>query len=180
VIAGIIGAVSFKMYLNTKAGSRQWDWFTFNMPVFGDLFRKVALSRFTKTLATLLESGVNMLGSLEIVAGVAGNILVEEAVMYARDQVSRGKQLSEPLGESKIFPPLICRMVAVGEKTGQLEGLLKKISEFYDHEVRATVKALTSILEPILIAAMGLVVGTIVLAIFLPIIELQKKLGGAT
>lgn len=176
--AMIVAAVAVKMYLGTKQGSRQWDWLLFNMPVFGELFRKVALSRFTKTLATLLESGVNMLGSLEIVAGVAGNVLVEDAVLYARDQVSRGKQLSEPLSESKIFPPLICRMVAVGEKTGQLEALLKKISEFYDHEVRATVKALTSILEPILIAVMGLVVGTIVLAIFLPIIELQKKLGG--
>lgn len=179
IIGGfIVLAILFKLYIGTRGGRKQWHWFLFHVPIFGELFRKVSLSRFSKTLATLLESGVNMLGSLEIVAGVAGNRLVEEAVFKARDEVSKGKQLSEPLSTFKVFPPILVRMVAVGEKTGQLETLLKKISEFYDHEVRTTVKALTSILEPILIAAMGAIVGTIVLAIFLPIIELQKKLSG--
>lgn len=179
VIGGfIVLCILFKLYIGTKGGQKQWHWFLFHVPIFGELFRKVSLSRFSKTLATLLESGVNMLGSLEIVAGVAGNRLVEEAVLKARDEVSKGKQLSEPLSTFKVFPPILVRMAAVGEKTGQLETLLKKISEFYEHEVRTTVKALTSILEPILIAAMGAIVGTIVLAIFLPIIELQKKLSG--
>lgn len=174
----VVLLILFKLYIGTRAGQKQWHWLLFHLPIFGELFRKVSLSRFSKTLSTLLESGVNMLGSLEIVAGVAGNRLVEEAVLKARDEVSKGKQLSEPLGSFKVFPPILVRMVAVGEKTGQLETLLKKISEFYDHEVRTTVKALTSILEPILIATMGVIVGTIVLAIFLPIIELQKKLSG--
>lgn len=179
LIGMIVLVVGFRLYIGTKGGQWQWHWFLFHMPVFGTLARKVALSRFSRTLATLLESGVNMLGALEIVAGVAGNRLIEAAVLYSRDQVSRGKQLSEPLGQIKIFPPILVRMVAVGEKTGQLEGLLNKIAHFYDHEVRATVKALTSILEPILIFTMGIVVGTIVLAIFLPIIELQAKLTGS-
>lgn len=179
ILLGMVAAfIGFKVYIGTKSGGWQWDWLIFHLPVFGPLARKVALSRFSRTLATLLESGVPMLGALEIVAGVAGNKLVEEAVTFARDQVSRGKQLSEPMGQVKIFPPIVVRMVAVGEKTGQLETLLGKIAQFYDHEVRATVKALTSILEPILIFVMGVVVGTIVLAIFLPIIALQAKLTG--
>jgi len=178
ILAAIAFFVGVKFYIGTKSGKWQWDWLIFHLPIFGQLARKVALARFSRTLATLLESGVPMLGALEIVGGVAGNKLVEEAVIFARDQVSRGKQLSEPMGQVRIFPPIVVRMVAVGEKTGQLETLLNKIAQFYDHEVRATVKALTSILEPILIFVMGFVVGTIVLAIFLPIIALQQKLTG--
>lgn len=173
---GLVAAIlAIRFYTRTKGGQRIWHIFLFNLPIFGELMRKVAISRFTRTLGTLLESGVNMLQSLEIVAGVAGNRIIEEATLYARDQISRGKQLSGPMGEHKVFPPLLIRMVGVGEKTGQLEGLLRKVSEFYDHEVRTTVKALTSVLEPILISIMGLVVGTIVVAIFLPILELQAK-----
>jgi type IV pilus assembly protein PilC len=145
-------------------------------PVFGPLFRKVAISRFARTFATLIQSGVPMLGALDIVAATAGNVLVEEAVLKAKDAVSKGETLGDPLTATRVFPPMVTRMISIGEKTGALEKLLMKIAEFYDQEVRATVKALTSLIEPLLIATMGLIVGFIVLSIFLPIIKIQETL----
>lgn len=176
---GVIVAVvvAFLVYIRTKRGEKHWHWLLLHLPVFGPLFRKVAISRFSKTFSTLIQSGVPMLGALDIVAGTAGNRLLEDAVGKAKDAVARGETLSEPLAATKVFPPMVTRMIAIGEKTGALEKLLSKISEFYDQEVRATVKALTSLIEPLLIATMGAVVGGIVLAIFMPILEIQKKLG---
>jgi type IV pilus assembly protein PilC len=168
--------VAFMLYIRTKTGLRQWHWVLLHMPVFGPLFRKVAISRFSRTFATLIQSGVPMLGALDIVASTAGNVLVEEAVLKAKDAVSKGETLGDPLAATKVFPPMVTRMISIGEKTGALEKLLMKISEFYDQEVRATVKALTSLIEPLLIATMGLIVGFIVLSIFLPIIEIQQRL----
>jgi type IV pilus assembly protein PilC len=159
-------------------GERQFHWFLLHMPIFGPLFRKVAISRFARTFSTLIQSGVPMLSALDIVAGTAGNRIIEEAVFKAKDAVSKGETLGEPLAATKVFPPMVTRMISIGEKTGALEKLLTKISEFYDSEVRAAVKALTSLIEPLLIAVMGILVGSIVLAIFLPIIEIQKKLAG--
>ena len=172
----VVLVVAFIMYIKTKAGMKQWHWFCLHMPVFGALFRKVAISRFSRTFATLIQSGVPMLGALDIVASTAGNIWVEEAVLRAKEAVSRGETLGDPLAASKVFPPMVTRMVSIGEKTGALEKLLLKISEFYDQEVRATVKSLTSLIEPLMIATMGLIVGFIVLAIFLPIIKIQQSL----
>jgi type IV pilus assembly protein PilC len=172
----IVLIIAFIMYIRTKAGMKQWHWFCLHAPVFGPLFRKVAISRFSRTFATLIQSGVPMLGALDIVASTAGNIWVEEAVLRAKEAVSRGETLGDPLAASKVFPPMVTRMVSIGEKTGALEKLLLKISEFYDQEVRATVKSLTSLIEPLLIATMGLIVGFIVLAIFLPIIAIQQSL----
>jgi type IV pilus assembly protein PilC len=172
----VLLVVAFLMYIRTKIGMRQWHWFCLHAPVFGPLFRKVSISRFAKTFATLIQSGVPMLGALDIVASTAGNVLVEEAVYKAREAVSRGETLGDPLAATKIFPPMVTRMVSIGEKTGALEKLLMKISEFYDQEVRATVKALTSLIEPLLIATMGIIVGFIVLSIFLPIIKIQQQL----
>jgi len=168
--------VGFFMYIRTKPGMRQWHWFLLHAPVFGPLFRKVAISRFSRTFATLIQSGVPMLGALDIVASTAGNVLVEEAVLKAKDAVSKGETLGDPLAATRVFPPMVTRMVSIGEKTGALEKLLMKIAEFYDQEVRATVKALTSLIEPLLIATMGLIVGFIVLSIFLPIIQIQETL----
>jgi type IV pilus assembly protein PilC len=168
--------VGFILYIRTKPGLRQWHWFLLHAPVFGPLFRKVAISRFSRTFATLIQSGVPMLGALDIVASTAGNVLVEEAVLKAKDAVSKGETLGDPLAATRVFPPMVTRMVAIGEKTGALEKLLMKIAEFYDQEVRATVKALTSLIEPLLIATMGLIVGFIVLSIFLPIIQIQETL----
>ena len=176
VIVLIVLFAAFIFYIRTKRGVRQWHWFLLHVPVFGPLFRKVAISRFSRTFATLIQSGVPMLGALDIVASTAGNVLVEEAVLKAKDAVSKGETLGDPLAATKVFPPMVTRMISIGEKTGALEKLLMKISEFYDQEVRATVKALTSLIEPLLIATMGVIVGFIVLAIFMPIIALQRKL----
>ena len=181
-IVAILGCgalvTAFILFKRSKNGERIWHRFLLNMPVFGQLFRKVAISRFARTFSTLIQSGVPMLGALDIVAGTAGNVIIESAVLKAKDAVSRGETLGEPLAATKVFPPMVTRMIAIGEKTGALEKLLAKISEFYDAEVKAGVKALTSLIEPLMIGVMGLLVGGIVLAIFMPIIELQKKLGG--
>ena len=174
LVAGlVVGAV---VYCRTPFGKRHFDWLILHVPVFGSLFQKVALSRFSRTLATLLESGVPILGALEIVATTAGNTVVEDAVNTARENVRQGENLAEPLAESWVFPPMVTRMIAVGERSGALEQLLKKISEFYDQQVSATVDSLTSLIEPLMIALMGGMVGTIVLSVFWPILKLQQAL----
>ena len=172
----IFGALLIKIYKGTDRGSYQCDWIMLHLPVFGDLFQKVGLSRFSKTFSTMLKSGVPILGALEIVADTSGNRIISDAVLAARENVRQGEGLAGPLSESPVFPPMVTRMVGIGEKTGSLETLLEKISEFYDEQVSATVKQLTSLIEPIMIATMGLVVGTICLSVFLPIFELQKQL----
>jgi type IV pilus assembly protein PilC len=174
IAVAVIGAVSFALYIRTRPGQRQWHWFLLHVPVFGLLFRKVAISRFSRTFATLIQSGVPMLGALDIVAATSGNVLLEAAVLKAKEAVTRGETLGDPLAATRVFPPMVTRMISIGEKTGALEKLLMKIGEFYDQEVRAMVKALTSLIEPLLISAMGLIVGFIVVAIFLPIIQLRE------
>jgi type IV pilus assembly protein PilC len=173
-----VAAVSFALYIRTRPGLRHWHWFLLHVPVFGPLFRKVAISRFSRTFATLIQSGVPMLGALDIVAATAGNVLVEAAVLKAKDAVTRGETLGDPLTATRVFPPMVTRMISIGEKTGALEQLLMKIAEFYDQEVRATVKSLTSLIEPLMISVMGFIVGFIVLAIFLPIFQMQKIVTG--
>jgi type IV pilus assembly protein PilC len=163
-------------YKKTSRGARQFDWLILRMPIFGNLFQKVALSRFSRTFSTLIKSGVPILGALEIVSQTAGNRVIAEAIDAARENVRQGDTLSDPLSRSSIFPPMVTRMIAIGEKSGALETLLEKISEFYDDQVSATVKSLTSMIEPMMIAVMGFLVGGIVLAIFLPIFKLQEKL----
>ncbi len=172
-IALVVGARIYKM---SKMGSLHLDWLKLHIPVFGPLFRKVALSRFSKTFATLVKSGVPILGALEIVSETVGNQVISAAVDRARESVRQGETLSEPLSESPEFPPMVVKMIGIGERSGALENLLDKIAEFYDDQVQAAVKSLTSLIEPIMIAVMGFLVGTIVLAVFLPIFELQKKL----
>lgn len=174
---GLVAAVVlFVVYKKTDKGEWQLDWLKLHMPIFGQLFRKVAISRFARTFATLIQSGVPILGALEIVASTSGNRLVEDAVNGARESVRQGETLGEPLAQSKVFPPMVTRMIAIGERTGALEKLLHKISEFYDQQVKATVEGLTSMIEPLLIGLMGFIVGGIVLAIFLPIFKLQGAL----
>ncbi len=176
LVGVVVAFLLLKVYKRTERGRWQWDWLMLHTPIFGPLFQKVGLSRFSKTFATMLKSGVPILGSLEIVAETSGNRIISDAVLAARENVRQGENLAEPLAESQVFPPMVTRMVSIGEKSGSLEMLLEKISEFYDEQVRATVKQLTSLIEPIMIAFMGLLVGTIVLAVFLPIFELQKQL----
>jgi type IV pilus assembly protein PilC len=181
-LEGIAGAVvaffALKFFLKTPTGNRLKDRLLLTMPVFGPLFSKVALSRFSRTFATLIQAGVPILGALEIVAATSGNVLMEEAVLSARDSVRQGETLGEPLAEHWVFPPMVTRMISIGEKSGALESLLEKISEFYDNEVHVAVESLTSLIEPIMIGIMGIVVGGIVLAVFLPIFKLQDKLAG--
>jgi type IV pilus assembly protein PilC len=177
ILGAMVAAFALlRIYKRTERGSRQWDWLVLHIPIFGNLFRKVGLSRFSKTFSTMLKSGVPILGALEIVSETAGNRIISDAIDGARDSVREGDSLAGPLAASGMFPPMVTRMIGVGEKTGALESLLEKISEFYDDQVRATVKQLTSLIEPIMITVMGVMVGTICMAVFLPIFELQKQL----
>lgn len=174
----IIAFMAFQFYRKTPFGARQLDFLSLKVPVFGPLFKKVAISRFARTFATLIQSGVPILGALEIVASTAGNRVIEEIVVNASDSVRQGDNLATPLSEHPgIFPPMVTKMIAIGEKSGALEQLLTKISEFYDQQVETMVDQLTALIEPIMIAVMGVMVGGMVLAIFLPIFKLQGALG---
>jgi len=165
-----------KWYGKTKRGGYQVDYIKLKLPIFGPLFRKVALSRFSRTFATLISSGVPILGALEIVASTSGNRVIEDAVNNARDSSRKGETLAQPLSQSSVFPPMVVRMIAIGEKSGALEKLLEKIADFYDSPVSATVEALTSMIEPLMIGVMGFLVGGMVLAVFMPIFKIQKSL----
>ncbi|MCU0724735.1 MAG: type II secretion system F family protein, partial [Planctomycetes bacterium] len=177
VFAAMVGlVVLLAMLKRTPRGHYAWDWMVLHLPVFGQLFRKVALSRFSRTFSTLIKSGVPILGALEIVSKTSGNLVISNAIDASRDNVRQGDTLSEPLSMNPIFPPMVTKMVGIGEKSGSLEVLLEKISVFYDEQVSAAVKSLTSMIEPLMIGVMGFLVGGIVLAVFLPIFELQKQL----
>lgn len=164
-------------FKKTKRGRYLFDSLFLKLPVFGKLFSKVCLARFSRTFATLIRSGVPIMSTLDIVSNTAGNAVVEEAVIASRESVRNGNLLSEPLAKRKVFPPMVVRMIAIGERTGALETLLEKIADFYDSQVKATVKALTSLIEPLLIVFMGVIVGGVVLAIFAPILSMIETLG---
>ena len=178
-VGGGIGMVfGLSLFKKTPKGAYIWDQMMLKLPVFGPLFRKVALARFARTFATLIRSGVPIMSTLDIVADTSGNRVISEVVIKARDAVRGGNQLCEPLADSTVFPPMVTRMISIGERSGALEVLLEKIAEFYDSQVRAAVKSLTSMIEPILITVMGVMVGTVVLSVFLPILDVVGKLGG--
>jgi type IV pilus assembly protein PilC len=168
--AGVIYAI--KRYYNTEQGSSVIDAFLLKVPVIGMLIRKVAVARFTRTLGTLISSGVPILEGLLITARSAGNRVVEKTVMQARTAVTSGRTLSEPLKGSTVFPPMVVHMINVGENTGALDQMLSKIADFYDDEVDTAVSALTALLEPIMIVFLGVVVGGLVVAMYLPIFRL--------
>lgn len=173
----VLGLVGLFFYRKTEQGRYNLDSALLRAPVFGQLFQKIALSRFSRTFSTLIQSGVPMLGALEIVASTSGNMVLERAILSARDAVRQGDPLAKPLAACPVFPPMVVKMIAIGERTGALEQLLTKISEFYDQQVHATVKGLTSMIEPILITVMGVIVGCVVTAIFLPIFTLPAQIG---
>jgi type IV pilus assembly protein PilC len=179
VILGVIfGSIGFvRVYGSTASGRYNMDAMKLRMPIFGLLLRKVAISRVTRTLSTLTKSGVAILQALEIVERTAGNEVFAKAVRDSGDSVRNGETLAEPLARSGAFPAMVTRMIAVGERTGALETMLMKIADFYDSEVRATVDGLTSLIEPILIGLMGIVVGGIVIALFMPILQLSSLVG---
>lgn len=180
LIFGGMAAAFFgiKMACRTPKGQLVKDHVMLRLPVFGILFKKVALSRFARTFSTLVKSGVPILGAMEIVSDTSGNLVISRIVDGARDSVRNGDSLSEPFTKSTVFPPMVVKMMSIGERSGALDALLEKIAEFYDQQVEAEVKGLTSMIEPIMIAIMGVIVGGIVLAVFLPIFKLQEKLSG--
>ncbi|MFT4841490.1 MAG: type IV pilus assembly protein PilC [Planctomycetota bacterium] len=180
LIFGGIGALIFGAGAAAKTVRGEYikDAIMLRIPVFGILFKKVALSRFARTFSTLIKSGVPILGAMEIVSDTAGNKVISGIVDRARDSVRNGDSLSEPFMNTKVFPPMVVKMMAIGERSGALDALLEKIAEFYDQQVEAEVKGLTAMIEPIMIAVMGIIVGGIVLAVFLPIFKLQEKLSG--
>jgi len=174
VIALAILGVLLSKYINTKRGRYNFDRFKLRVPILGQLFRKVALAKFSRTFSTLVKSGVAILNALEIVAKTSGNKIVEEAVANCRIAVRNGEPIAKPLAKSGVFPPMVCRMIGVGEQTGQLEKMLSKIADFYDEQVDATVAALTSIIEPLVIAFLGVIIGGIVIALFMPIFKITE------
>jgi type IV pilus assembly protein PilC len=176
---GFIGAIfAVRQYYTTQSGQLALDKALLRMPVMGNLIRKSAVSRFTRTLGTLVSSGVSILEGLEITARTAGNRVVHDAVMKSRASIAGGATISEPLKESGVFPPMVVQMINVGEQTGGLDEMLSKIADFYDDEVDAAVTALTSILEPIMIVVMGVVIGGMVVAMYLPMFDLMKTVQG--
>jgi len=168
--AGVIYAI--KRYYGTDQGSKVIDTFLLKIPIIGMLIRKVAVARFTRTLGTLISSGVPILDGLLITARSAGNRVVEKTVLQARAAVTAGRTLSEPLKGSTVFPPMVVHMISVGENTGALDQMLQKIADFYDDEVDTAISALTSLLEPVMIVFLGVVVGGLVVAMYLPIFKL--------
>lgn len=177
VIALIGIVVGFQVYAKTNNGRQVLDRLILNIPVIGKLLQKVFIARFSRTLATLVKSGVPILSSLEIVAKTSGNKVVEKAVLAARSSIKEGENIADPLAHSKVFPAMVTRMIAVGEKTGELEKMLAKIADFYENEVDAAITALTSLIEPMVIAILGMVIGGIVIALFMPIFKLSTLVG---
>lgn len=174
----IIGAtIAVSRWHKTYRGRRVIDGALLKIPIIGDLLRKIAVARFCQTLATLTSSGVPILDGLEITAKTSGNAIIEDAVMATRKAVEEGKTVSEPLAETKVFPPMVVQMINVGEQTGALDQMLIKIAEFYEEEVDTAVTNLTKLIEPILITVLGAIIGTIVAAMYLPLYSILSEIG---
>ncbi len=169
-LGGVVAGVRF--YYQSDQGRMNIDGWLLRLPVIGDMLRKVAVARFSQNMAILLSSGVPILEGLAITARTAGNKVVEKAIMDSRVSISQGKTVAEPLGESKIFPPMVCHMVAVGETTGGLDGMLRKIAEFYEEEVDDAVANLTALMEPAIMVVLGVILGGLVISMYLPIFQL--------
>ncbi|HEX2724071.1 MAG TPA: type II secretion system F family protein, partial [Gemmatimonadaceae bacterium] len=169
-IAGVV--FMFKRYVATSDGRLKVDRTLLRIPVLGDVLRKSAVSRFTRTLGTLVSSGVSILDGLEITAKTAGNRVVQDAIMESRSSIAGGDTIAAPLKKSGVFPPMVISMISVGEQTGGLDEMLSKIADFYDEEVDAAVSNLLSLLEPVMIVFLGIVVGGMVVAMYLPIFDM--------
>jgi len=178
VIAGVVsGVVMLKRYYATTDGKLKIDRLMLNLPVLGDVLRKSAVSRFTRTLGTLISSGVSILEGLEITAKTAGNRVIQDAIMESRASIAGGETISAPLKKSAVFPPMVISMIAVGEQTGGLDEMLSKIADFYDEEVDAAVGNLLALMEPVMIVFLGVVVGGMVVAMYLPIFDMVNAAG---
>jgi type IV pilus assembly protein PilC len=175
VLAAIV--VFLWQFSKTESGRRVLDRAKLRVPIFGPLFLKVSISKFSRTLSTLIRSGVNILAALDIVAATAGNSIVEDAILKTKISIQSGESISKPLSESNIFPPMVTRMIDVGERVGSLESMLSKIADFYEDQVDATVAGLTSLIEPLLIVFLGVVIGFIVIAMFMPLFKMIEYVG---
>ena len=160
----------------TPKGKRTIHKIMLRLPVIGPVIRKIAVARFTRTLGTLLSSGVPILDAMDIVARTAGNVIIEEAILFARQKISEGRNMAEPLMEANVFPPMVVQMVGVGEQTGALDAMLNKIADFYEDEVDVAVAAMTSLIEPIMMVGIGSTVGVVLIAMYLPIFSLAGKI----
>ncbi|MEJ2066862.1 MAG: type II secretion system F family protein [Deltaproteobacteria bacterium] len=170
----VVLVIALRRYYKTENGKRKIDDLTLKLPIFGELIRKVAIARFARTLGTLVSSGVPILEALNIVAGAAGNKVVEEAILRGRISISEGQTISEPLAQSGVFPVMVTQMIAVGETTGSLELMLNKVADFYESEVDTAVATLSSMLEPVLMIFLGVIVGGLVIAMYLPIFKMAS------
>lgn len=173
----VIAVFMFKRYYKTEQGKRKIDSLVLKAPIFGVLAIKASVARVTRTLATLLSSGVAILESLLIVAKVAGNKVVEEALLVARSRISEGRSMSEPLQESGVFPPMVVQMIEVGESTGALDNMLNKIADFYEEDVDTLVTNLTAMMEPMIMMFLGVILGGLIIAMYLPIFKLGSAVG---
>nr|MCU0624072.1 type II secretion system F family protein [Gemmatimonadaceae bacterium] len=168
----VVAQQAFVRYYKTDGGKRVVDRLLLRMPILGDMLRKSAVSRFTRTLGTLISSGVSILDGLEITAKTSGNRVIQDAILESRASIAGGDTISAPLAKSAVFPPMVISMIAVGEQTGGLDEMLTKIADFYDDEVDAAVGALLSAMEPIMIVVLGTIVGGMVVAMYLPIFSM--------
>lgn len=169
-----VGIFVIRRYMRTLQGRSAFDKMSLGLPVLGPLFKKVAVAKFTRTLATLVRSGVPILASLEIVGKTSGNVVIEKALENVRTGIKEGESIASPLAKSGVFPPMVVRMINVGEQTGELEKMLGKIADFYDDQVDTAVSGLTSLIEPLIIAFLGIVIGGIVIAMFLPVFKMTE------
>lgn len=177
IIVGLILFIfAFKKFHSTEKGRAFIDKNILRLPVFGDLIRKVAVSKFTRTMGTMLSSGVAILEALEIVAKTAGNKTIEKAVYTVRSDIAEGRTMADPLIESGVFPSMVCQMIAVGESTGALDAMLEKIAEFYDEEVDQAVENLTALIEPFMLVFLGITIGGLVIAMYLPVFKMASNL----
>jgi len=174
----IIGLFLGRQWSKTEKGSRIWHKILLKIPVFG-LLRKVAIAKFSRTLGTLVKSGVPILDAIGTTGKTSGNKIVEDAVMNARENIREGERIASPLKESGVFPPMVIQMISVGEETGALDNMLNKIADFYEQEVDVAVGGLTSMIEPLIMVVMGVVIGAIVIAMFMPIFNLGEVVSKA-
>jgi type IV pilus assembly protein PilC len=173
IIVGLVFfIIAFKKFYGTEKGREFVDKMLLKVPVFGDLLRKVAVAKFTRTMGTMLASGVAILEALDIVAKTAGNKTVEKAVYNVRKGISEGRTMADPLAQSGVFPSMVCQMISVGESTGALDAMLEKIADFYDEEVDQAVENLTALIEPFMLVFLGVTIGGLVIAMYLPIFKM--------
>jgi type IV pilus assembly protein PilC len=177
IAAVAAGIYTIRAYYKTSAGRLALDRLMLRIPILGDLLRKTAVARFTRTLGTLLSSGVSILDGLEITARTAGNRVIHDAVMRSRSSIAGGETIAEPLKESGVFPPMVTQMINVGEQTGTIDEMLDKIADFYDDEVDTAVEALLAAMEPMLIVFLGVVVGGMIVSMYLPIFDMINVVG---